>query len=156
MVRFCLAMALCLGLAVPASAALLTAEIHVPNSDAPMSFSAQFDRDAVPNSGSLPLTEVDFNGSPGQLLLLVNDAFGTETLLFQSGSVEGILFNVELGDFSNGAFAGDVFINVNNPFGADFVKNVPGEITITPIPGAVALFATALAGLVAVRRRRRI
>jgi hypothetical protein len=155
MLRFLVVAACLFGLSTAASARTLIVEVFVPNTPAPLTFSADFDPTAIPASGLLPLTNLDFGASTGNAALLVNDAFGTETLTFMSGSVGGVFFGTDLGTFAPGVFAGDVFIQVANPLGAPFTKNVAGEITITPIPAGVVLFGTALAGFAAVRRFRR-
>jgi hypothetical protein len=135
--------------------AVLQGKIFVPNTVEPLTFSAEFDRDSLPASGAVALTNADFNGSTGSLLLIVNDSFGAETLFFKSGNLAGAFFGVDLDDFPPGVFAGDVFISLINPFGVAFTKNVPGELTITPIPGAVVLFGSALAGMAGFRHFRR-
>ncbi|MFW5835045.1 MAG: hypothetical protein ACOCYE_13210 [Pseudomonadota bacterium] len=143
------------GQGTPASTALLRGTIHGPNTVEPLTFSAEFARDSLPATGSVALTNNDFNGSPGSLLLIIDDSFGAETLFFKSGNLEGAFFGMDLGDFTPGVFAGDVFISLINPFGASFTKNVPGELTITPIPAAAVLFGSALAGMAGLRHFRR-
>lgn len=154
MLRFVLAFTLAIFVVLPASAASIITKVFVPNTVEPLTFSADFEPNNIPASGLLPLTNFNFNGSSGFMALLVNDTFGTETIFFESGSMNGVFFGVDFGDFSPGVFAGDVFIEVFNPWGASFVKNVAGEVTITPLPAAAVFFGTALAGLAAFRRLR--
>lgn len=54
--------------------------------------------------------------------------------------------------FEAALFAGELYFNIHT---LDFNGGeVRGQIAVTPIPGAVAMFAPALAGLVWLRRRR--
>jgi hypothetical protein len=158
MFRWVLGALVALGLAGPASAAVvlpdLGSSIGSTTGKVLVIGSGVYNEDFVINvptdtAGPVKVTWSNFIGDP--TTLVVESAVGPSGFVFDAGATSATIF---LQNMAGILPSGSYTVNVGAGLAAGFA-GMKIEAIVTPIPAAVLLFGTALAGLGLLRARRR-